>query len=95
MVRAGELLDDVRAKMSQEAALRIGTDELVSAADEFQQKWRYGAEQIGKGVEATAEGLRRTHDAYASTEQAFTDALNKVGQSIAQPGAAAPGATIA
>ena len=88
MTRAGQMLNDVREKMSHDAGLRIGTDELVSAADDFQETWRYGAEQISKGVEAASDGLRRSHDAYASVEQESADALHQIGQS----GAASPGA---
>ncbi|WP_314178583.1 hypothetical protein [Streptomyces winkii] len=71
-------LSEARSALSHVRADQIGTAELDEACDEFQERWKYGAEQTEKMVDAVSSGVKENKKNYEEVEEALEKALQAV-----------------
>ncbi|MDT9697721.1 hypothetical protein [Streptomyces sp. P17] len=89
-VDGGELADfmsQLRKSTSSLAGVRkalldanvtgLGTDDLDSACEHFQDEWEYGTKEIGKQTEDLAEIIGKSKDSYFEVDKALEEALKK------------------
>ncbi|WP_405821663.1 type VII secretion target [Streptomyces sp. NBC_01390] len=70
-------LKGVRNALSDATITGLGTDDLDSACQEFQEDWKYGAEEIGKQTEDLADIIGKSKDSYREVDKALEEALKK------------------
>ncbi|MFE1781639.1 hypothetical protein ACFW9F_03355 [Streptomyces sp. NPDC059506] len=70
-------LDKVRTALRTTSSGEIGTKDLDSACDEFQQHWKYGAEQISDQAKKIKEGLEKTKQNYEEVEKSLEESFKK------------------
>ncbi|MFI6105326.1 hypothetical protein [Streptomyces sp. NPDC051310] len=73
-------LGEARQALEHVRADQLGTEELDEACDGFQDRWRYGAEQLDARIKAVHEGVRLSHQGYAQLERAIEAAFRAVGR---------------
>lgn len=74
---AGESLEQVRTALRHVRADQLGPAELDEACDEFQERWRYGSEQIGERIGRLTEGLRENTDNYREVETSLEESFKR------------------
>ncbi|MGW2780460.1 hypothetical protein ACWC3X_04285 [Streptomyces populi] len=78
MLRAStESLRGLRRALEDATVTGLGTDDLDCACEEFQDDWKYGADQIGEQTEALAKIIRKSRDSYREVDEALERALGK------------------
>ncbi|WP_028804703.1 type VII secretion target [Streptomyces sp. 142MFCol3.1] len=70
-------LDGLRRALSNASVTGLGTDNLDSACEDFQNDWKYGAEQIGEQTEDLAKIIGQSRDSYREVDKALEEALRK------------------
>nr|WP_063746482.1 hypothetical protein [Streptomyces sp. SID8379] len=70
-------LEEVRRSMQNVSSAGIGTMDLDSACNEFQEHWKYGSEQIAEQTGKLAEGIKQTKSNYQEVETALEDGFRK------------------
>ncbi|CAL9568371.1 hypothetical protein [Streptomyces sp. enrichment culture] len=70
-------LRGVRKALSAATIVGLGTDELDSACEAFQEDWKYGSEEIGKQTEDLADIIGKSKDSYLEVDKALEAALRK------------------
>ncbi|MFC8664513.1 hypothetical protein [Streptomyces sp. NPDC057199] len=75
--RSTDSLKGVRKALSAATITGLGTDDLDSACEEFQEDWKYGSEEIGKQTEDLAEIIGKSRDSYREVDKALEEALKK------------------
>ncbi|WP_371548851.1 hypothetical protein OG266_27150 [Streptomyces sp. NBC_00554] len=55
----------------------LGTDDLDRACEDFQDDWKYGADQIGEQTEDLAKIIGKSRDSYREVDKALEEALKK------------------
>jgi hypothetical protein len=70
-------LKGLRKALSDATVTGLGTDDLDSACEDFQDHWKYGAEEIGKQTEALAKIIGQSKTSYEEVDQALEEALRK------------------
>ncbi|MFF2845452.1 hypothetical protein ACFVT5_03850 [Streptomyces sp. NPDC058001] len=86
MLRAStDALADLRGALSDATVTGLGTRALDTACEDFQDDWRYGAEEIGAQTDALSRIVGHSKDSYRELDQALEAALSSGG---AAPGAA-------
>jgi hypothetical protein len=76
-------LDDARSALSHVRADQIGTARLDEACDTFQEKWKYGSEQLSEMIGAISEGVKANKLSYEALEENLAQALDKMGATAA------------
>lgn len=70
-------LKGLRKALSDATVTGLGTDDLDSACEDFQDDWKYGAEEIGKQTEDLAKIIGQSKTSYEEVDQALEEALRK------------------
>ncbi|MGV9282920.1 hypothetical protein [Streptomyces sp. NPDC003730] len=70
-------LKGVRKALSDATIVGLGTDELDSACEAFQEDWKYGSEEIGKQTEDLADIIGKSKDGYLEVDKALEAALRQ------------------
>lgn len=73
-------LDDARTALAHVRADQIGTQRLDDSCDGFQERWKYGAEQTKKMIDAISEGVKTNKKAYEAVEEALDKAFKDIGK---------------
>lgn len=79
-------LAGVRKALSGADIRGLGTDDLDSACEDFQDDWKYGAEEIGKQTEDLAEIIGKSRDSYREVDKALEAALEKAAREAKRRG---------
>ncbi|MCT9079471.1 hypothetical protein [Streptomyces fulvoviolaceus] len=74
---ANESLDQVRTALQHVRADQIGTPELDEACDEFQERWKYGNEQIKERIGKLTDGLQKNTDNYREVETSLDESFKR------------------
>ncbi|MFJ6832191.1 hypothetical protein [Streptomyces sp. NPDC091209] len=74
-----ESLKGLRRALEDAGVSGLGTDDLDGACEDFQDHWKYGADQIGEQTENLAKIIRKSRDSYREVDQALEQALKKAG----------------
>ncbi|WP_282084585.1 hypothetical protein [Streptomyces tendae] len=70
-------LRGVRKALSDATIVGLGTDELDSACEAFQEDWKYGSEEIGKQTEDLADIIGKSKDSYLEVDKALEAAVRE------------------
>ncbi|MFH8609037.1 hypothetical protein ACH4D5_16315 [Streptomyces sp. NPDC018029] len=73
-------LKGLRGALADATVGGLGTDELDKACEDFQEDWKYGAEQIGEQTEDLSKIIEQNKNAFMEVEKALTKAMNKAGK---------------
>jgi hypothetical protein len=71
-------LDEARKALAHVRADQIGTSRLDEACDEFQDRWKYGSEQLSEMIGSISEGVKSNKLSYEAMEDNLTKSLNKM-----------------
>lgn len=74
-------LKGLRSALARATVGGLGTDELDRSCEDFQEDWKYGAEQIGQQTEDLSKIIEQSKDAFLEVEDALVKALHKPGKS--------------
>ncbi|MFE0254314.1 hypothetical protein [Streptomyces sp. NPDC059010] len=74
---AHDSLEQVRTALQHVRADQIGTPELDEACDEFQERWKYGNEQIKERIGKLTEGLQKNTDNYREVETSLEESFRR------------------
>ena len=77
--KSTDSLKGVRKALSEATITGLGTDDLDTACEDFQEDWKYGSEEIGKQTEDLAEIIGKSRDSYREVDKALEEALKKAG----------------
>nr|WP_241266996.1 hypothetical protein [Streptomyces scabichelini] len=75
--KSTDSLKGVRKALSDATITGLGTDNLDSACEVFQEDWKYGSEEIGKQTEDLAKIIGKSRDSYREVDKALEEALKK------------------
>ncbi|MEU3335657.1 hypothetical protein ACWCQ1_17190 [Streptomyces sp. NPDC002144] len=75
--KSGSSLRGLRRALSDATVTGLGTDDLDSACEDFQEDWKYGTAQIGEQTEKLAEIIGKSRDSYREVDRALDEALRK------------------
>ncbi|MFC9505621.1 hypothetical protein [Streptomyces sp. NPDC057002] len=75
--RSSDSLKGLRKALSDATVTGLGTDDLDSACEDFQEDWKYGTEEIGKQTEDLAKIIEQSKDSYEEVDKALEEALKK------------------
>ncbi|MDX3456959.1 hypothetical protein PV396_34265 [Streptomyces sp. ME02-8801-2C] len=75
--RSTDSLKGVRKALSDATITGLGTDDLDSACQEFQEDWKYGTDEIGKQTDDLADIIGKSKDSYREVDKALEEALKK------------------
>ncbi|MEU5096865.1 hypothetical protein [Streptomyces sp. NPDC020996] len=70
-------LNGLRKALSDATVTGLGTDDLDSACEDFQEDWKYGTEEIGRQTEDLAEIIGKSKESYEEVDKALEEALKK------------------
>ncbi|MEV0256274.1 hypothetical protein AB0H82_18670 [Streptomyces sp. NPDC050732] len=73
-------LKGLRGALADATVGGLGTDVLDKACEDFQEDWKYGAEQIGEQTEDLSKIIEQNKNAFMEVEEALTKAMNKAGK---------------
>jgi len=73
-------LKGLRSALAGATVGGLGTEDLDKACEEFQEDWKYGAEQIGEQAEDLSKIIGQSKDAFNEVEDALVKALEKPGK---------------
>ncbi|EST23173.1 hypothetical protein N566_26015 [Streptomycetaceae bacterium MP113-05] len=71
-------LDDARKALSHVRADQIGTSRLDEACDGFQERWKYGSEQLSEMIGSISEGVKANKLSYEEMEENLTASLKQM-----------------
>lgn len=71
-------LDEARTALSHVRGDQIGTARLDEACDGFQEKWKYGSEQLGELIKGIKEGVDKNAKSYKEMEDNLEKALKQM-----------------
>ncbi|MGW0626679.1 hypothetical protein [Streptomyces sp. NPDC002758] len=75
--KSSDSLKGLRKALSDATVTGLGTDDLDSACEDFQEDWKYGTEQIGEQTENLAKIIGQSKDSYNEVDKALEEALKK------------------
>ncbi|MEU6078985.1 hypothetical protein [Streptomyces sp. NPDC047108] len=75
--KSTDSLKGLRKALNDATVTGLGTDDLDSACEEFQNDWKYGAEQIGEQTEDLTKIVKESKDSYREVDKALEEALKK------------------
>jgi hypothetical protein len=70
-------LKGLRRALEDATVTGLGTDDLDCACEDFQDNWKYGADQIGEQTEDLAKIIGKSRDSYREVDRALEQALGK------------------
>jgi exonuclease VII small subunit len=73
-------LDEARTALSHVRGDQIGTSRLDEACDGFQDRWKYGSEQISEMIGGIKEGVKANKLSYQEMETNLEKALKQMEQ---------------
>ncbi|MBW5425397.1 hypothetical protein GKQ77_28200 [Streptomyces sp. BG9H] len=73
-------LKGLRSALADATVGGLGTDDLDKACEDFQEDWKYGAEQIGEQTEDLSKLIEQNKNAFMEVEAALAKAMNKAGK---------------
>ncbi|MFE3034077.1 hypothetical protein ACFXKY_20875 [Streptomyces canus] len=73
-------LNEARTALAHVRADQVGTQRLDESCDGFQERWKYGAEQTKKMIDAISEGVKTNKKAYEEVEESLDKAFNDIGK---------------
>lgn len=79
-------LREAREALSHVRADQIGTARLDEACDTFQERWKYGSDQMQEMIGAISDGVKDNKLSYEKLEENLTQALKKMENSTAAGG---------
>ncbi|MFH8571505.1 hypothetical protein [Streptomyces sp. NPDC017993] len=79
-------LDEARKALSHVRADQIGTERLDEACDTFQEKWKYGSEQLSEMIGTISEGVKANKLSYEALEENLSKALKKLEETATSNG---------
>lgn len=71
-------LREARRALEHVRADQLGTKELDEACDGFQERWKYGAEQLGTRIKTVHDGVKLSHEGYVQVNKAIESAFKAV-----------------
>jgi hypothetical protein len=74
-----ESLKGLRRALEDATVTGLGTDDLDCACEDFQDNWKYGADQIGEQTEDLAKIIGKSRDSYREVDKALEQALKQAG----------------
>jgi len=74
-----ESLRGLRRALEDATVTGLGTDDLDCACEDFQDDWKYGADQIGEQTEDLAKIIEKSRDSYREVDEALERALGEAG----------------
>ncbi|CAM5362095.1 hypothetical protein [Streptomyces purpurascens] len=77
LTKSGNSLKGLRKALGGATVTGLGTDDLDSACEDFQESWKYGTEQIGEQTENLAKIIGKSKDSYLEVDKALDEALRK------------------
>ncbi|GGJ18344.1 hypothetical protein GCM10010121_031660 [Streptomyces brasiliensis] len=75
--KSSDSLKGLRKALGEATVTGLGTDDLDSACEDFQEDWKYGTEQIGEQTENLAKIIGQSKDSYNEVDKALEEALRK------------------
>ncbi|MFJ3302732.1 type VII secretion target [Streptomyces sp. NPDC086549] len=75
--KSSDSLKGLRKALSDATVTGLGTDDLDSACEDFQEDWKCGTEQIGEQTEDLAKIIGQSKDSYQEVDKALEEALKK------------------
>ncbi|MEU2774165.1 hypothetical protein ABZ646_14795 [Streptomyces sp. NPDC007162] len=75
--KSSSSLKGLRKALSDAIVTGLGTDDLDSACQDFQDDWKYGTEEIGKQTEDLAKIIGESKKSYEEVDRALEEALKK------------------
>ncbi|MFF7855457.1 hypothetical protein [Streptomyces sp. NPDC007904] len=75
--KSSRSLRGVRKALADATVTGLGTDDLDGACEDFQEDWRYGAEEIGKQTDDLADIIGKSRDSYLEVDKALEEALRR------------------
>ncbi|WP_327718671.1 hypothetical protein OG381_27065 [Streptomyces sp. NBC_00490] len=75
--KSSDSLKGLRKALSDATVTGLGTDDLDSACEEFQEDWKYGTEEIGSQTEDLAKIIGQNKASYEEVDKALEAALEK------------------
>ncbi|MFG2788722.1 hypothetical protein [Streptomyces sp. NPDC048419] len=73
--KSSSSLKGLRKALSDATVRGLGTDDLDSACESFQEDWKYGTGQIGEQTEELADIIGKSRDSYKEVDKALEEAL--------------------
>lgn len=74
---ADDSLEQARTALQHVRSDQIGTAELDEACDGFQERWKYGNEQIRERIGKLTEGLQKNTDNYREVEKSLEESFKR------------------
>jgi hypothetical protein len=78
--KSTDSLRGLRRALEDATVTGLGTDDLDRACEDFQDEWKYGADQIGEQAEDLAKIIGKSKDSYREVDKALEEALKKPGE---------------
>lgn len=75
--KSSNSLKGLRKALSDATVSGLGTDDLDSACESFQEDWKYGTEQIGEQTEDLAKIIGQCKDSFNEVDKALEAALRE------------------
>ncbi|WP_189184713.1 type VII secretion target [Streptomyces albiflavescens] len=75
--KSSDSLKGLRRALEDATVTGLGTDDLDTACEDFQEDWKYGADQIGEQTEDLAKIIGKSRDSYREVDKALEEALKK------------------
>ncbi|MFG3017943.1 hypothetical protein ACGFZQ_05225 [Streptomyces sp. NPDC048254] len=75
--KSSSSLKGLRKALSDATVTGLGTDDLDSACEDFQDDWKYGTDEIGKQTEDLAKIIGESKKSYEEVDKALEEALKK------------------
>ncbi|MGW5482122.1 hypothetical protein [Streptomyces sp. NPDC004008] len=73
-------LNEARSALAHVRADQIGTKRLDEACDNFQEHWKYGAEQTKKMIDVVSNGVKSNKKGYEEVEEALEKTFKQMGE---------------
>jgi hypothetical protein len=77
--KSSNSLKGLRRALEDATVSGLGTDDLDCACEDFQDNWKYGADQIGEQTDDLAKIIGKSRDSYREVDRALEQALKKAG----------------
>lgn len=79
-------LDEARKALSHVRSAEIGTARLDEACDAFQERWKYGSEQLSELIGSISEGVKSNKLSYQEFEENLEKTLKQMADSATSGG---------
>ncbi|MHA5054094.1 hypothetical protein [Streptomyces sp. SD15] len=79
-------LDEARKALSHVRAAEIGTPRLDKACDTFQERWKYGSEQLSEMIGEISKGVKANKLSYEEFEENLGRTLKQMAESSTSGG---------